>query len=392
MQAYRASSGNRRVTPLRALLVLLVIVLASWLIIRHENVPVDRFENTSLLDRPIDEPEFAQEATTDQLLLLAEREIQRVLDRFPNSPPALNVKARRDFLLSDTMGAEAAWTEAVRLDPLYAEGLYGLALLAFEKNRYTDAIALCEDIVRLSLGDPRVVLLLADSLLHNGQAKEAILTLEHHMLNEQTTVQAWELLGSAHLQEQDFAKAANCYERALSYAPKSRDALYGMSQALTQLGESKRAAEYSQQFAGLAKSRGDESSDGAKAFVDRNYAAHVAALVYFDGARAAKQEGDLELAQSLLLRALRLESDVIEWLDELQRVLQAQGRKMDEVEVGRRLASLAPTNVERWLNLGGMYASLEMHKQAIEAYQKAVELSPNDDRCRRIQATLKGMR
>lgn len=385
----RVKDARRGAPLLWALLILLLAVMAAWLLIRQLISSPKLVARSSILEIPINEPEFAPTATVDQLLSLAEREARQLLDRYPRSPAAHSVKARRDYLLSNTKGAEASWKEAVRLDPHFVEAMYGLGLLAFEDNRYADAAALSEDIMRLKPGDPRVVLLLANSLLHNGQAREAILTLEQHILKEKSSVQAWELLGSAHLQEQDFAKAVSCFERALSYAPRSKDSLYGLGQAYARLGEPSKAREFSQRFADLARSSSQTTAGHAQAFQDSKYAAHVAAMVYFDSTRVAKEAGDLARAEELLLRALRLEPDIVDWLKELQSILKARGRKAEAIDVGRRLVALDPGDVDQWLTLGGLHADLEMPEQAVDAFRKAIELAPDDERCRQANSIIK---
>jgi tetratricopeptide (TPR) repeat protein len=201
-------------------------------------------------------------------------------------------------------------------------------------------------------------------------------------------VQAWELLGTAHFQEQDWEKAINCFHRALSYTPQSKDSLYGLGQAYTRLGDAEKGREYSKRFGELAKTSSQEHAGNAKAFQDRNYAAHVTALVYSDSARAVKLAGDLPLAQELLLRALKLEPDIVEWLEELQNVAKSRGDLVVAADVGRRLVRVAPKEANHWFNLGGLYSELDLAEKAIDAFQHAIELAPNDERCRRAQSII----
>lgn len=381
-----------RYTVLGLSLLVLASVLIAWLILRYQNETAATPENrVSILDVEIDEPEFQSGSTATQLLDLAEREVQTLLREFPDSDGAYNVKANRDYLISDTAGAKAAWTKATELEPTSADGLFGLALLAFEENEYGKAIAICEDVMRMAPGNPRVPLLLADAFLHDGKADKAALILEQHIASDQSSVQALEMLGNAHLGAQRFQRAAESFQSAIGFSPDSKDAHYGMAQALSRLGNRSEANKFLKRFEEIAKKTSEEHSGDAKAFEDRAYAAHVAAQVYVDSAILYKSNNDLKKAADCLLRAYQLQPNVVGWLEELQRTYFMLGETRAAIDVGEKLVSLEPESVDQWLNLAHLKAEAQLTEPAIAAYREAIRLSPEDPRCQQASNIIRSL-
>lgn len=365
------------------------MLLGTWWGLKLWTAPTPPVARTSILARDIDEPEFASGASAEKLLALAEREVESLLVDFPNSAAALNVKANRNYLVSDTQAARQAWQAVLAIDPRNADALFGIAMLAFESGEYDEAAAISESLLRSSPGNPRVPLLLADAYLHAGKPQPAVFALEQHISTEATSVQALEMLGNAHLNAGNKEKAIACFERAIQNAPDSKDAYYGLGQAYARLGEREKAAEYMQQFENLARSTGQSHAADAQAFEDIDFAAHVAAQTYVDAALIYATAGKLEIAQEKLLRALKLQPDVVSWLEELQRVFQQTSKLWEAIDVGERLVHLQPERADHWLTLGGLYAEVDQPEPAVSAFRKAIELAPNDPRCLRAESIIR---
>ena len=380
-----------RAAILAGSLGILFALLIAWRVIVSWTEPPGLANRVSILQTKFEEPEFQTDSSVDDLLALTDSEIAALIERFPMSAAAYNIKADRYYASSETDASQEAWQKAVELDPRNAEGLLGLTLLAFERGDYERAIAIGEELERLDSGNPRVPLILADSLLHNGQAEKAVLVLEQHIAEDQTSVQAWELLASAHLNLRQFDKAIALYEKSLQYAD-SRDAHYGLAQAYARVGRREDAKVHQQLFSEMAAADSNETSAESKVFRDRNFAAHVAAQMYADASLIFREQGDLATAQEWLLRALSLQPDVLPWLEELQRVLVLRGLRWEAIDVGERLSELDSDNVETWLNLGQLYAEVENPEPAVEAYRKAIAIAPNDERCKRAQSIIRRMR
>ncbi len=375
----KPSSLVAQVAVIGVLLLVACGLLTVWWILNPAKEV--RPEHVSVLEAPFTEDEFKPDSTATDLLDLADRTVTKLIQRFPDSARAHNVKANRDYLISDTQSAKESWAKAAQLDPLSGDALFGLAMIAFEENRYEESIEICETLDRIDPDNPRVPLLLADAFLHNGQAEEAALTLEQHISSEQASVQALEMLGNAHLNKQDYSRAIAAFQRAIGYSPDSKDAHYGLAQAYARSGDRDNAKIYMERFQEIAKALGDEHSEDAKDFEDRDYTAHVAAQAYVDSANVFREHEEIDTACDYLLRAQRLQPDVVPWLTELQKLLYKAQRYEDAIDVGQRLVKLQPGNVEQWINLGLLNAELQRSNESIEAYRKAVEIAPDDPRC-----------
>ncbi|MCA9126673.1 MAG: tetratricopeptide repeat protein [Planctomycetales bacterium] len=383
--------GSAHGLILAASIAVLLCLCGLWFYLRSGNLQPSEESRNSVLNVHFDEPEFAEKPEASQLLALAERTVASVLIAFPQSAQAYNVKANRDYLVSDTAAAESAWLRATELEPTNPDALFGLALLAFESGRYADAIAICEDLMQLAPSNPRIPLLLADIYIHDSQPEKAALILEQHIASAPTSVQAFEMLGNAYLQSQRYERASECFDLALQHAPNSKDSYYGLARAYGGMGDREQAKLYSERFNELARGTSQEHSEQAQKFEDRDHAAHIAAQVYVDSAAIYRDQGDFVRAADYLLRAQKLQPDVVGWLEELQRMYFSAGEFASASDVGQRLVDLEPNNLEQWLNLGHLYAEQGRTRPAIEAFSRAIELSPDDPRCQKAKGIISSL-
>ena len=356
----------------------------------------------TVLETPWEQLGLGAQASAAELLELADKQLMQLLADFPASAEAYNAKADRDFAISNMSAAQESWTTAAKLGTSEGkvEAIYGLAIIAFENGQYDSAIGMCEELQCLSPDNSRIPLLLADSYIHQGKLQAAILVLEQHLSQATASVQALEMLGNAQLKSRHPQLAVNIFQQVLEFAPESRDAHYGLAQAWARLGDREKARVYSQSFDALAKGRGSSNMEAARSFEDRDFAASVAAQVFFDvgtiygsqsmGAALEPMavEGVEDLAIKNMLRAVRLNPSMISWLGELKHIYAVCGDRWGANDVGEKLAELEPAVVDHWLNIGQLYAELELSELAIKAFQKAIEISPSDSRCQQAKAVI----
>jgi tetratricopeptide (TPR) repeat protein len=336
--------------------------------------------------------DLRKERTAQEWLTVAKEEVEDLISRYPKSAESLNAKASMLFRTSDTAGAQSVWESALRVDPKSFDALFGLAQLAFERGQYDTTIGICDELALLFPANPRIPFLLADTFLHASQPKKAILTLQQHLSSEQASVQSVELLGNAFLQDKQTEKAIPCFEQALRIVPRSRDSLYGLGQAYARKGDKTKATEYMKQFEAIASSTSANNSDAAKAFQDVDHAVSIVGQVFADAAKIHRRFGDLESAEGKLIGALVLQPKMLGWLEELQSILIERKRLLEAAEVGRRLVSLEPANVDYLLKLGQLYSEIDLSSQAIESFKRAVELAPDDPRCQKAKEVLQSRR
>lgn len=369
----------------------LMLALTIWyalqqLYFRPTNLETGIFEsNQGSVD-------FRKERSAQEWLSVAKEEIDDLISRYPKSAESLNAKASMLFRTSDTAGAQACWEAALHVDAKSFDALFGIAQLAFERGQYETTIGICDELALLFPANPRIPFLLADTFLHAAQPKKAILTLQQHLSSEQASVQSVELLGNAFLQDQQPDKAIACFDQALRIVPRSRDSLYGLGQAYARKGDRTKANEYMKQFEAIASSTSANNSEAAKAFQDIDHAISIVGQVLVDAGKIHRRFGDLESAESKLIGALALQPKMLGSLEELQSILIERKRLLEAAEVGRRLVSLEPANIDYLLKLGQLYSEIGLSSQAIDSFERAVELAPDDPRCQKAKEVLQSRR
>ena len=386
-----AYKRRARILFLAVAALLIICLTVAWLIVRS-NVSKPVSQHVSVLDIEIEGREFSSNATADELLALADRQSHKILDAYPNLAAAYNVKANRSYLTGDLEVAKATWSRALELDPQSTDAMLGLAIIALEAGEYQRTMELCEQCMFTNPGNPRIPLLLAESYLQDGQADKSILVLSQHIASEPASVQALEMLGTAYLNRRDYENAITQFKRVLAFSPNSKDSFYGLAQASSKLGRPEEAKKYMERFSEIAAIASSSNQKVAQTFQDRAFASHVAAQVYVDSAMIYRRFGDRKSEEESFLRAQKLQPNVITWLEELQQCFFATGKLREAADVAERLVQLDSKSVDYWLKLGQLYSDLEMADPAIEAFQKAVALAPDDDRCKRAEVVLRKLK
>ncbi|GIX00273.1 MAG: hypothetical protein KatS3mg111_3605 [Pirellulaceae bacterium] len=385
-------SATAQSAVLVASVLSLVAVLCIWLVLRLTMLQNSRHSPLpSYFDSPSVVSWKVPYQSPDDLLSLTEQKVDEVVREFPNSAAAFSARGKYHYLISKKNAAKADWQRAIELDASWEDGILGLAELAFEEGRYEEAIDLCLQLRTRSQDDPRVPLLLADAYLSNGQAQEAMLTLQQHITKETTSLQALELLGQAHAALGQLEEAQAVYEKALQFAPDNKEILYGLGQVYGRLGDREKSRQYMDQFRQRAVSKAAENVSKAKGFTDIEHAKHIAAQTFFDCALVYKMHGNWPNAEKLVAQSLLLVPDVAVRLYELQRILHQTGKIAEAIDIGQRIVSLDPEDVNQWLVLGGLYAEIEMAEESLQAFRRAVALAPDDPRCKRARAILRSI-
>jgi tetratricopeptide (TPR) repeat protein len=373
--------SHQRGARLAALLVLLAVISGAAIYLRQGP---DRAtaRRASLLDTPLDDPQLQPEAPASALLELAQRTADDLVRDYPNNVHALSVQARRHYSLNETDRAIVLWRECLEHDPDFADAFFGLGLVALDRGEYAEASQRFEDVARIDGDDPRVPVLRAKALFHGGRNEDALLILEHHVATEQTSAEAWELLGQIHFQSQNYERAVECFHVAVDALPSMKEAVYGLWRAYAALGDKQNADLYAAGFRELGAAAHAESSDSIEQYTDRNLVARTTSQTLVDAARVRRMYGETQQAEALLLRAVHLKPKNTHYLEELQKSLQLRSAYSEAAEVGERIVELDPAKLEQWLNLAWLYSHLERPEQALAACKRAIDLDPNDPRCR----------
>lgn len=367
-----------------AIFVMASLVVASVVLRPKENA--DAIDRESILSQSIEGPEFAESSTTEEILAVAERIVEDLLREFPNNAAVLSSAARKSLEIGEVEKANSYWQKALMLQPDFSEALYGMALSAFESDKYEDALAYFQDVAVISPGDPRTPVMIAESLVYLGRAQDAILYLQQHLSSEQTSVQAWLLLGQAYLEVKDYEQAITAFEKVEAVAPNTKDAVYGLSRAHAALAHKEQASALNAKFRELAQADREDNAAQANAFQDRAYAQGVVALAYADAARIYRMQGKRQEAEDAMLRAIKLDPSNLDFLVRVKELFLMADNKWGAVDAIERIVELDPENLQEWIGLGGLYADLNQPEKVISAFQKAIEIDPTNSLCVQAKA------
>ncbi|HVS19136.1 MAG TPA: tetratricopeptide repeat protein, partial [Planctomycetota bacterium] len=124
------------------------------------------------------------------------------------------LSSRQDYL-----AAESAFRMAMLLDPASKDWRMGLTECLFKQERFADAVAMCESLLRAEPERSEVWMLQANAYARMGQTRKAAENLEVlHGLGK-GTVDTFNLLGDIYTNEQLFELARENYISALRAAP-----------------------------------------------------------------------------------------------------------------------------------------------------------------------------
>ncbi len=119
----------------------------------------------------------------------------------------------------------------VKLDPMDAYSALWLARLYRFENRHTEAEAVLRGIVQRNPDSGPALEQLSQLLIAEGRVPEAIELLKR-AAGDDSSPDAYDLLGNAYSQSKDFARAEEAYGKAVALDPDDPDHRRGLAQAL----------------------------------------------------------------------------------------------------------------------------------------------------------------
>jgi tetratricopeptide (TPR) repeat protein len=124
--------------------------------------------------------------------------------------------------LGHALAAESAYRQAVLLDPATKDWKMGLAKSFFDQKRFTDASALCAEMLAVEPERHDLWLLQANAYLGQGQPLRAAENFEVVERLGRSTADSLNTLGDIYVNEGLFDLAVRCYGAALERHPESR--------------------------------------------------------------------------------------------------------------------------------------------------------------------------
>jgi tetratricopeptide (TPR) repeat protein len=282
---------------------------------------------------------------------------------------------------------------------------------------------------------------LAEIYLRSGQKEKAVAQLETLARDDPANPQTYIVLGAIAMETRNLAGAAENFERALRLAPDIEQIYYelaGIKLSLKQAGEAldlieKARARFKISFllefyTGIIHSALKNYEQAfthlvsAEVLARANEPARLNHLFYFQLGAVCERNGNIEEAEKQFRKCLQLAPDYAEALNYLGYMWAEHGVNLHEArELIEKALKIEPDNSAfldsmAWVlhrlnlskqaldyqlkalekaeepdpvlydHLGDIYAALEKTELARESWQKALDLEPNDDIARKLQA------
>ena len=299
--------------------------------------------------------------------------------------------------------ARAKLTEAVKIWPEQASGIYNLALVNYYDQRSDDAFDGFQRVLALAAAKPEAVdaqlqaLALTNlSLLYmeRGQDQEASDALRRAVVLDPANATAWLNLGIASRRSGQPERAAQAFERA--WALDKSDAGAGRNLALASLdsGKPEAAARLLEEitsahpddaglwlYLGMAKKAMGDASGAVLAFEssiarDSDNASNWAGQAALQLAATLYGESDFQGARRQADRVVRWLPDQVNGWVYLGLAQQSLGDHQNALESLRTALRLDPTRADIHNSAGSVLFELARFDEAEQAFRRALEINP----------------
>lgn len=294
--------------------------------------------------------ELAEQYARSSELDRAELQLKRVIERFPDYPPAQLLMGRVLYEGQKTTRARTHLMRAIKLRPTDPDAYLVLTQLWLDQGRVDDAVKVVEELGSAVPGEPVGFRRLGLALAERGDPKAEKL-LVRAVERDPGDIESWSALGRIHETAGKLPRALEAWEQALEHDPDNRDVLLNAGRLSLRLKKVAEARAYFDQV--LAQGRDPEIA----VKVSFSYlAAHQLQLAadVLDQARANGQEPRLHFYAGLVHERVR----------EFQRAADA----FDAVPRG-----LGDVSYEARLHRGICLSQLGQHKAALEVLLKVRE-------------------
>jgi len=170
----------------------------------------------------------------------AEDVVRTAMQSMPDDPDLLVVRATLDLRRGETEPAEIALRQAIATDPYHKPARNRLGQLLVESDRPQEAIAVYEDLLRISPGDSEALFTIGSILLQSNPV-EALPYLEEAVRLAPGRTLNLTTLGIAYIQCNRFNEAEATLRRALDVDPDNHETLNNLGITLARQGKNDEA-------------------------------------------------------------------------------------------------------------------------------------------------------
>ncbi len=334
--------------------------------------------------------------------------IKKAVTQAPTSAEAQTAWGRYLYLQQDFAGAEAAFKEAIRLNPkalIPRIDLADLYMIALRKPQ--DAITVYRDAITVEPAHAGARYALGMALATTGEYDAAKTELEEAARLAPKNPLSWYALGRVHVARKDREQALAAFAKALELKPNFPAAHMDRGDLFFLHGEDEQAmAEYTEvtklapQSAeahvkiGMIHQRHDRAKEAEQAYRTAIELDDKQAIAYNNLAwMLAEHKDRLDEALTLSQKAVSLTPTSQVFQDTLGWVYYARHELDQAASALAKSAAMEPPRAETFYRLGVVYADQGKTKEAAEALNKALTLNKEfkwaDDARRRLK-TLHG--
>ncbi len=293
----------------------------------------------------------------------AESAYQRALAQEPGDALALYNLGHLYQLYGRWSEAAASFSQATVAQADFVAAWQKLAAMELRANRREQALAAAEQAVALAPDDAASWFHLADGLGRFARWPESLEALERCLALQPQFAEAWNNLGLARKQQGDRAGAKAAFTTALEQAPPSDPANASLAAEtcsnLAQLELDGHQLQAAQQWSGRALALDPQN-----------------AQVQFTKGNVLNALGEYELAASALRRALELQSDFPEALNNLGNILLNLRRHSESIAIFERAISQRSDYAEALANLANAQREASFPDLAEQALLEAIRINP----------------
>ena len=324
-------------------------------------------------------PEYRPLRSEQEVAALKEEEIslaKQLLRDFPGHVDALIHMAGVYHRQGNAIESLAILHQALQASPQRSEIYLRMTEISMEKGELERTVAEYQEALRLQPRMPDALSKMANALNMLGKQEEAIAALKIAIQTSPGRGYPHFLLGQTYLQQKDYQKDRESYEKAIQFQPDEAKAYYGLAQVHTRLGNSDQAQKHSERFREL-KAEGRRGQISRKSrYDDRTAAQKRAALTHLEIGRMYRDQGEIHQAEELIKQAIGLDPNNVVCYMELAAIYNTHGASAKALHLFKRVREIQPDNPTSYLMMGIVSAHLNRPDEAEAAFNTLIRLAP----------------
>jgi tetratricopeptide (TPR) repeat protein len=264
-----------------------------------------------------------------------------------------------------TDAAISQFQEVIRLKPDDANAYNSLGTARLKKGQIDEAISQFQDAIRLKSDDVDTHYNLGNALLKKGQTDAAISQFQEVIRLKPNDAEAHNNLGTVLGMKGQIEKAISQFQEAIRLKPDYAHAHYNLGNALRMTGQTNAAI--------------NQYQESIRLNPDEAYALNGIGYLW------AERNEYLDQARAMIEKAIQLEPRNAAFLGNLGWVLLKLNRPGEALDyLLKAIENSNGLDAALYDHLGDVYAALNQHEKAAEAWRKSLSVEPN----RQIQKKL----